>query len=95
MSSSYLTQNDVDNYGHELIDVTQRAALQAVAPHLQSLEQQNAALQRRLAIEVRRRLDDQISRRYQIEAFDKRSALAPLPAGCRSTVGPGQAISAE
>ena len=34
--SNYLTQDDVDNYGPELIDVTQRAALQAVTPHLPS-----------------------------------------------------------
>ena len=31
-------------------------------PHLQNLESQNAALQQRLAIEARRRLDDQIAR---------------------------------
>ena len=62
MTTQYLTQNDLDNYGHELIDVTQRAALQAVVPHLQNLEFQNAQLQQRLAIEARRRLDDQVAR---------------------------------
>ena len=31
---SYLTQEDVQNYGNELIDVTQRAALHAIAPQL-------------------------------------------------------------
>jgi hypothetical protein len=30
--SDYLTNEDVQNYGPELIDVTQRAALQAVDP---------------------------------------------------------------
>ena len=58
----YLTQDDVDNYGPELIDVTQRAALQAVAPHLQNLESQNAQLQQRLAVESRRRLDSRLPR---------------------------------
>jgi hypothetical protein len=57
---SYLTQEDVQNYGNELIDVTQRAALHAIAPHLMSLEQQNAELQARLAKEARRNLDQQV-----------------------------------
>jgi hypothetical protein len=57
---SYLTQQDVQNYGSELIDVTQRAALHAIAPHLMSLEQQNAELQARLAQEARRNLDQQV-----------------------------------
>ena len=60
--SDYLTQDDVDNYGPELINVTQRAALQAVAPDLQQIQQANAQLQQRLANEQRRRLDDQIAR---------------------------------
>jgi len=57
---NYLTEQDVNNYGPELLDVTQRAALQAVAPHIQQVEQQNAELQRRLAIEARRRLDQAV-----------------------------------
>jgi hypothetical protein len=58
----YLTRTDLENYGSDLLDVTQRAALHAVAPHLQNLEQQNAELQRRLAKEARHRLDSQIER---------------------------------
>src|SRR5580765_2130699 len=57
---SYLTQEDVQNYGNELIDVTQRAALHAVAPHLQEIERQNAELRERLAREARRNLDQQV-----------------------------------
>lgn len=57
---TYLTQEDVQNYGNELIDVTQRAALQAVAPHLQEIERQNAELRERLAKEARRNLDQQV-----------------------------------
>ena len=60
--TAWLTQDDVNNYGTELIDVTQRAALHAVAPHLQQLEQSNAELQRRLAIEARRNLDAAVER---------------------------------
>jgi hypothetical protein len=59
---TYLTQDDKNNYGTDLIDVTQRAALHAVAPHLQNLEQQNAELRQRLAIEARARLDSQVER---------------------------------
>ena len=57
---SYLTDQDVENYGSELIDVTQRAALQAVQPQLAAVEAQNAELQRRLAVEARRRLDQAV-----------------------------------
>jgi hypothetical protein len=55
--ANYLTQQDVQDYGTELIDVVQRGALHAVAPQLQNLEQQNIELQRRLARESRARLD--------------------------------------
>jgi hypothetical protein len=48
--ANYLTQNDVYNYSTDLIDFTQRAAAQYVAPHLQNFEQQNAELQRQVAI---------------------------------------------
>jgi hypothetical protein len=34
--------SDYQNYGSDLLDVSQRAALEAVAPHLQNLEAQNA-----------------------------------------------------
>jgi hypothetical protein len=54
---SYVTEKDVQDYGTDLVDFTQRAAVQAVAPHLQALEQQNVELQRRLADEARARLD--------------------------------------
>lgn len=57
---SYLTQQDVDNYGNDLVDFTQRAAAHAVAPHLQAIEQQNAMLQERLAKEARRGLDQRV-----------------------------------
>jgi len=59
-AQNYLTEADVENYGPELIDVTQRAALQAIQPQLQAVEQQNAELQRRLAVEARRRLDQAV-----------------------------------
>ncbi len=57
---SFLTQEDVQNYGNELIDVTQRAALHAVVPHLQEIERQNAELRERLAKDTRRILDQQV-----------------------------------
>jgi hypothetical protein len=55
--ANYLTQNDVYNYGEDLINFTQRAAAQYVAPHLQNLEQQNAEMRRQIAIQTRARLD--------------------------------------
>ena len=43
-------------------DFAQRAALRAVAPHLQASEQQNLELQNRLTREARHRLDQQVER---------------------------------
>jgi hypothetical protein len=61
MANYYLTQDDVNNYGHELIDVTQRAALHAVGPALEGLAQQNEELRQRLAVEARRNLDQRVA----------------------------------
>ena len=58
--ANYLTQDDVTNYGTDLVDFAQRAAVQAVAPHLQALDQQNHELRQRLAAEARHRLDQQV-----------------------------------
>jgi hypothetical protein len=62
MTTQYLTSDDVNSFGPELISVTQRAALEAVSPHLQNLQQQNAQLQQRLAVEARRNLDQRVER---------------------------------
>ena len=56
----YSTQDDVNNYGSELIDLTQRAAAHALAPTIQQIQNQNAELRQRLAIEARHRLDQQV-----------------------------------
>jgi hypothetical protein len=61
MTASWLTNEDVQNYGNDLIDLTQRSALHAVAPHLENLEAQNAELRQRLAREARHRLDQQVA----------------------------------
>ena len=58
---AWLTQNDVDNYGSELVDFAQRAAAHALAPTVQNLEHQNAELRQRLAQEARHRLDSQVA----------------------------------
>jgi hypothetical protein len=60
--SNYLTHEDVQNYGSELLDVAQRSALHALAPVVQNLEQQHEQLQRRLAQEARRNLDAAVER---------------------------------
>jgi hypothetical protein len=62
MTTMYLTQDDVQNYGTDLLDVAQRSALHVIAPHLAHMEQQNADLQRRLAVEARRNLDRAVER---------------------------------
>jgi hypothetical protein len=56
----YLTQEDEQNYGRDLIDVAQRAAMETVVPHLQTLEHKNEELRRQLAKEQRRQLDNAV-----------------------------------
>ena len=54
---AYLTEQDEQTYGRELIDFATRAAAQTVAPHLQYLEAQNASLRQQLNREQRHRVD--------------------------------------
>jgi hypothetical protein len=61
MTTMYLTPQDRADYGDELLDVSQRAAMQAVAPWLQQLQAENADLRARQAREQRRRLDSQVA----------------------------------
>jgi hypothetical protein len=69
MTQYYLTQKDIDDYGHEMLDVSQRAALQAFAPHLQqtnaqidALARENADLRAQQASDRRRRLDQDVEK---------------------------------
>jgi hypothetical protein len=60
MAKSYLTAEDAQTYGHEVIGLTQRAALTAVSPVLDQLAAQNNKLQRQLAKEQRRQMDQAV-----------------------------------
>jgi hypothetical protein len=60
MATNYLTQDDFYNYGTDLIGLTQRAAAQAFAPHLQALDQQNAELRRQMAEQARKAMHQQV-----------------------------------
>jgi hypothetical protein len=70
--AAWLTQKDVDDYGHDVLDLAQRAALHAVSPDLARLEHQNEALSRQLAAEQRRglyqTLDAQLPNWKEIDA---------------------------
>src|SRR5262245_38917979 len=57
---TFLTRADIDNYGSDLVDFAQRAAAHAMAPHLESLNAENAELRQRLAVEAKHRLDQQV-----------------------------------
>jgi hypothetical protein len=56
----YLSDQDYRDYGGELVDFSKRAAFEAVAPHLQNLEQENARLQHWLGVESRHRMDREV-----------------------------------
>jgi hypothetical protein len=58
--AQFLTQQDVDNFGPELLDVAQRAAAHVMGPHLMALGQENAELRNRLDQETRRNLNQQL-----------------------------------
>jgi hypothetical protein len=72
----YLTNEDVTNYGPDLVDFAHRAAVQAVAPHLQELERENADLHARLARQAQHTID---------QALD---SAVPSMAGQRGEAGP-------
>jgi hypothetical protein len=61
MATSYLTQADVDNYGHDVIDFAQRAAAQAVAPDLVRLQQETERLRQNQARQSRQALDQAVA----------------------------------
>lgn len=48
ITSSLLTKEDIDNYGTDLIDLSKRAAMEAVKPALDALQQENANLKQRV-----------------------------------------------
>lgn len=61
IANRYLTADDVQNYGSDLVDFAQRAAADALAPTLQQLQQQNAETRQQLAREARKRLDAEVA----------------------------------
>jgi len=62
MAANYLTQQDVNEYGNEVVDFAQRAALHALAPDLQRLSDQNAEMRARLSRETQRNLFQTLDR---------------------------------
>src|SRR5215831_1537119 len=60
--ATYLTRQDVENFGSELVDLTQRSALHTMEPHLQEIERQNDELRAQLARETKRNLDAALER---------------------------------
>jgi hypothetical protein len=57
-----ITQQDVENYGPELVDFSRRAALEALGPEVRQLQQQNANLQAHLRQQTRHNLEQDLDR---------------------------------
>src|SRR5262245_23323447 len=55
--TSYLTNEDVQNFGYELLDVAQRAARHAMDPQLQQLRDENQELQDQLTSAAKMAID--------------------------------------
>jgi hypothetical protein len=72
MAPQFLTEQDEENYGRELIDFSKRAAVEALAPELNVLRVENQQLrgmaQRAQHAEIERALDAQIPGWQQIYA---------------------------
>src|SRR5262249_23092791 len=62
MVADYLTQQDVDNFGPEILDVVRRGAREAVAPAVNRLERANEELRDRVARETKRNLGQALER---------------------------------
>src|SRR6516225_5909520 len=58
--ANYLTAEDEQAYGRDLLDVSQRAALNAIAPYIQDLNAQNAQLRQRVARDSKRVMDQAV-----------------------------------
>ena len=54
--TSYLTEKDAQDYGYDVLDLAQRAAMHALSPELQRINAQNEDLRRQVAQEQRRGL---------------------------------------
>jgi hypothetical protein len=54
-SQSHLTEEDVQTYGPDLLEVTKRAALEAVDPQIRQVQEENQRLRKRLDDEGRQR----------------------------------------
>jgi hypothetical protein len=57
-----LTRQDEENFGAELLNMSRRAALDALGPEVRQLQQQNVDLQGRLRQQVRHNLEQQLDR---------------------------------
>src|SRR5262249_57965641 len=80
--TAWLTEKDAQDYGYDVLDLAQRAALHATAPELQRINEQNESLRRQLAAEQRRglyqALDAQIPNWREIDnSLEWRQWLAP------------------
>jgi len=85
-----LSQVDYDNYGSELIDLTRRAAVEAVSPELQQLRAQNQHLRQMAArsqrAEIERALDQQIPNWHEIYQNPAFAAWLAQPDGYSGAV---------
>jgi hypothetical protein len=62
---AYVTPEDINNFGEPLIDLTKRAALEAVAPTLTALQEEN------------RRLNQQVNQQRQQNIYEKLDDAMP------------------
>jgi hypothetical protein len=78
-----ITQSDVENYGPELIDMSRRAAVEALAPELQQLRAENHQLrhlqQRQQHVEIERALDRSVPSWRDIYADPRFSSWLSQP----------------
>jgi hypothetical protein len=83
MHSQLVTAEDRENYGDELISMTQRAAVEALGPELNALRAENQQLrhlqQRQQHVEIERSLDASVPSWRQIYAMPQFSSWLAQP----------------
>jgi hypothetical protein len=90
MHSQLVTAEDRENYGDELISMTQRAAMEALAPEINALRAQNQHLpqmaQRSQRAEIERALDQRVGNWRDTYADPRFSAWLAEPDGYSGAV---------
>src|SRR6476646_1303455 len=58
--ANYITETDIQEFGSDIINLSQRAAATGLSPQLERIERENSRLQQWLGVEARHRMDREV-----------------------------------